>query len=90
MDQSVQLPWNIKAIIFAGAALAAVGAGWIGVDLYSGLVHGIFRWVRNPPVTAVDEFRYWLVAGGESLSVLILSGMAILLILLATGRIARQ
>ena len=35
MDQSVQLPWNIKAIIFAGAALTAAGAGWIGVDLGS-------------------------------------------------------
>ncbi len=90
MNQSVQLPWNIKAIIFAGAALAAAGAGWIGVDLYSGLVHGVFRWVRSHPVTALDGFRYWLAAGGESLSVLILSGMTILLVLLATGRIPRQ
>jgi len=90
MDQSVQLPWHIKAIIFAGAVLAAAGAVWIGVDLYSGLVHGVFRWVRSHPVTALDGFRYWLAAGGESLSVLILSGMAILLMLLATGRIPRQ
>ena len=90
MDQSVQLPWNIKAIIFAGAALTAAGAGWIGVDLYSGLVHGVFHLVRSHPITALDGFRYWLAAGGESLSVLILSGMAILLMLLATGRIPRQ
>ena len=90
MDQSVQLPWNIKALIFAGATMAAAGAGWIGVDLYSGLVNGVFRLVRSHPVTAVDGFRYWLAAGGESLSVLILSGMAILLMLLATGRIPRQ
>ncbi|CAG0977119.1 hypothetical protein RHDC4_01652 [Rhodocyclaceae bacterium] len=71
------LPPAIRLVLIAGALLAAGGAAWIGMDLFSGLGDGGFGLVRGEPVTREDGFRYWLLVGGESLAVLVLTGIAL-------------
>lgn len=90
MNKTIELPGNIRVIVFAGAALALGGAIWLGIDLYSGLVHGIFHLVRANPVTTADGFRYGLLVCGESFSILVLLGVATVFAILATGRMPQQ
>lgn len=69
------LPPAVRLALLAGALLAAGGAVWIGTDLVSGLGDGRFELVRSGPVTRDDGFRYWLLACGEGLAVLVLAGI---------------
>ena len=77
-------------IVLAGALLSACGAAWVGMDLYRGLESGTFYLVRGQPVNADDVLRYWLLAFGESLAVLTLSGVTAVCVILLMGRTLRR
>lgn len=63
-------PRALSAIALLGALLALAAGGYIGLDLYRGLVDGNFLLVRGKPITPADGFRYWLTAFGEGFGVL--------------------
>lgn len=65
---TVPPPW-LPPVLLLVVLLALGAALYIGLDLYRGVVHGVFQLVRVTPVTAADGARYWLIMFGEGLGV---------------------